>query len=616
MDSPKKRDRAESRRALWAVVQREMRETAWRKRTFFTRALTVLLLASAFVLMVSDLKTLGTAGSVILSYMAFTLTLFMAMILPILVGDVIAAEHERGTLGLLFLTRLQPIGIVLGKTTGRLLLILSFVFACAPVVALTYLLGGVEAADILKVMVAAICSVIWVLTFCLMVSARSATVKGSVILCYAWGVILLLAFPAIQTISLFEFVMMGHEELFVLSFAWHPILLWLGIFGGPFGRLDLVWYLLAGIAGNLLMSFIWFRMALETVSRFSENSGFQQESDRAEQDVKTTGTKYWIRRRPPGKGPVFNWINRWINRWMNHPQLWLELRNIASTLSRFRWMIRHDRFTTLVFILFFLILMAPSTGSLWGYRFKGNLRFFQSIFVEGICYIALIAGVMSAASSVVREVESGRLELLLTTSLSPVRFLWLRALNIFLGTLFVFMLVYVYEDNRGGILCIPRPWVGYWFGWVAPWLLLMGMLVWISLRFQLAPALGKFTRFTVTALGLYLCIFFVTFFSLFGEYYGVRNPIYWFEDWIPWIAPWLVLMGIAFWISSRVSRERTAFELTFGAACLVFVSWMMIGDFLPGLHWDVFSLDQLVLGFVVGLLFFLLAMFEVSRKQQ
>jgi hypothetical protein len=106
------------------------------------------------------------------------------------------------------------------------------------------------------------------------------------------------------------------------------------------------------------------------------------------------------------------------------------------------------------------------------------------------------------------------------------------------------------------------------------------------------------------------------FYRLAREDYGQGMSQIWIKDWLSWFAPWLVLMGAAFWISSRASRERTAFEMTFGAACLIAGTWMAMEVFLPGFSWDIMILEQLVAGGIVGLLFFLLAMFEVSRKQQ
>ncbi|MDD8044439.1 MAG: ABC transporter permease, partial [Verrucomicrobiota bacterium] len=244
-------------RVLGVVMQRELRETAWRKRTFITRALAVLLMTFVLGLIASNINNVGSAGRrQIFQSLGIALTCFIAFLLPILVADVIAAERERGTLGLLFLTPLRPLGIVLGKAVGRLLLILSLVVACGPVVAMTYLLGGVEAIEILKVLSAILVSVIWGGAFCLWISARSATVMSALIWSYVAGLLVVLFLPALQAALMYSsFNLLGDDA--ILLWAWHPIVCWVALFntGGSWGG-TWMWNFIP-ILGPLMVAAIW-----------------------------------------------------------------------------------------------------------------------------------------------------------------------------------------------------------------------------------------------------------------------------------------------------------------------------------------------------------------------
>ena len=71
--------------------------------------------------------------------------------------------------------------------------------------------------------------------------------------------------------------------------------------------------------------------------------------------------------------------------------------------------------------------------------------------------------------------------------------------------------------------------------------------------------------------------------------------------------PWFVILSVAFWISARVKRERTAFELTFAAACVVTVGWMI---------WYDQGYEMLIAGTVIAVVFFWRALAAVSRLRR
>jgi hypothetical protein len=376
------------------------------------------------------------------------------------------------------------------------------------------------------------------------------------------------------------------------------------------------WFLIAGMVGNTLISLFWFGLATEKVRRFFENPGLLQprnpvkakaanNENSARAEDKRTQTKPLIRSRNYSEDGII--LDR-INQWKNHPEIWLELRNSLASLSRAKLMVAQNGCVMLISVLAFLLLLIPSSGI--GYAFMS----FQSFIIFAGCYIVLIAGVVAAAGSIAREAESGRLDLLLTTPLSPTGLLLLKALRIFLGVIIVFLVATFYVGvQRGDMGDMSGFWIGFFLLRILPLLLVMAVVVWVSLRYELSPALTLFVRAIKISLGAVLVVLLVMLYLMAGE--GDMTP-FWIEYWLAWCGPWLALMGVAFWISSRVSRERTAFELTFGAACVIAVIWMTLAVFYSSSRWESWATVLFAAGGIVGLVFFGFAMDGVSRKRR
>ncbi len=77
-------------------------------------------------------------------FSALNATLFLSIwiFVPLLTADTISREKREGTLGLLFLTPLTPIGIVLGKSLIHAARAMTLFLAVLPALALPFLLGG------------------------------------------------------------------------------------------------------------------------------------------------------------------------------------------------------------------------------------------------------------------------------------------------------------------------------------------------------------------------------------------------------------------------------------------------------------------------------------------
>lgn len=70
---------------------------------------------------------------------------------PILTSDILSVERREGTLGLLFLTDLRGIDVVLGKLVAASVAAVFGLLAVLPVLAISVLLGGVQGGELIRV---------------------------------------------------------------------------------------------------------------------------------------------------------------------------------------------------------------------------------------------------------------------------------------------------------------------------------------------------------------------------------------------------------------------------------------------------------------------------------
>jgi ABC-type transport system involved in cytochrome c biogenesis permease component len=129
------------------VVERELRTTARRRRTFWTR----LIFASVAVMVVGVVTIFvgafranfgGEGGPVFrtLAVLAFGFALATGIFLT---SDCLSEEKREGTLGLLFLTDLKGYDVVLGKLMATSVNAFYGLLAIFPVLAITLTMGGV-----------------------------------------------------------------------------------------------------------------------------------------------------------------------------------------------------------------------------------------------------------------------------------------------------------------------------------------------------------------------------------------------------------------------------------------------------------------------------------------
>lgn len=130
---------------VWPLIQRELQVGARRRSTQWLRvavAAAATIVGAIYIPMIgrTAMMTPGMYLFLVLVWMAFGITGLFGVFFA---SDVISGERREGTLGLLFLTRLNGFDVVLGKLFSTSLRATFSLMAAVPVLALPILLGGV-----------------------------------------------------------------------------------------------------------------------------------------------------------------------------------------------------------------------------------------------------------------------------------------------------------------------------------------------------------------------------------------------------------------------------------------------------------------------------------------
>ena len=126
------------------VITRELRAEARSPFTYWLRVLGAgaVIAAAVFFVLMHGLRV--EVGGALFSRLHATLQLAIWILVPLLTADCLSRERREGTLGLLFLTPLKPLGIVIAKSLAHGLRAVTLLLAVLPVVALPLLMGGVS----------------------------------------------------------------------------------------------------------------------------------------------------------------------------------------------------------------------------------------------------------------------------------------------------------------------------------------------------------------------------------------------------------------------------------------------------------------------------------------
>src|SRR5438034_1810798 len=131
---------------LLPVIVRELRAQSRQLMTYWLRVMG--LGAMIGVMALVDLRGAPSElGGRLFSALNAALFLSIWIFVPLLTADTISREKREGTLGLLFLTPLTPIGIVFGKSLIHAVRAITLFLAMLPALALPFLLGGLTWKD-------------------------------------------------------------------------------------------------------------------------------------------------------------------------------------------------------------------------------------------------------------------------------------------------------------------------------------------------------------------------------------------------------------------------------------------------------------------------------------
>lgn len=175
------------------LLAKELRELSARPRTYLIRVIYAAILLAVtcyFLFSIQPASVSPTAANLglglpVMLWLGYLQRLGLHLVLPVLACGVFTLEKERNTLGLLFLTRLDPWTIVWEKFLSQVLLAVSFLIISAPLLAFAYSLGGVTvellAAHFLSLLVAAV----RIVSICLVCSAYCRTTVGALLASFA-----------------------------------------------------------------------------------------------------------------------------------------------------------------------------------------------------------------------------------------------------------------------------------------------------------------------------------------------------------------------------------------------------------------------------------------------
>jgi ABC-type transport system involved in multi-copper enzyme maturation permease subunit len=131
---------------LLPVIVRELRAQSRQPMTYWLRVVGIGAIVGVLALL--DLRGAPSElGGRLFSALNATLFLSIWIFVPLLTADTISREKREGTLGLLFLTPLTPLGIVLGKSLIHSLRAATLFLAALPALAMPFLLGGLTWKD-------------------------------------------------------------------------------------------------------------------------------------------------------------------------------------------------------------------------------------------------------------------------------------------------------------------------------------------------------------------------------------------------------------------------------------------------------------------------------------
>jgi ABC-2 type transport system permease protein len=181
------------------VIGRELTERLRGFKGFLAITIFVWVLALAMFLVFEaeagtssqfDLSSRTGVGRLVFETVLLIMAVLVLFFVPGLTAGAISGERERQTLATLQVTMLRTRSILLGKVIAALIFLLLMIVAALPVLAVSYLLGGIRIVDILRGVASVILVALLLAAMVVAVSSFARRVQTSTLLAYGFTAVL------------------------------------------------------------------------------------------------------------------------------------------------------------------------------------------------------------------------------------------------------------------------------------------------------------------------------------------------------------------------------------------------------------------------------------------
>lgn len=192
--------------AVNPVIGRELTERLRGFRAFLAVSVFVWVLALTMFLVFEadagtsnlfDLSSRTGVGRLVFETSILIMTVLVLFFVPGITAGAISGERERQTLATLQVTMLRTRSILIGKVIAAVVFLVLMMVAATPVLAVSYLLGGIRVIDILRGIAAVVLVALLVATMVVAVSSFTRRVQASTLLAYGFTAVLCIAGPLV-----------------------------------------------------------------------------------------------------------------------------------------------------------------------------------------------------------------------------------------------------------------------------------------------------------------------------------------------------------------------------------------------------------------------------------
>ncbi|HKX62599.1 MAG TPA: hypothetical protein VJS65_12155 [Verrucomicrobiae bacterium] len=385
---------------VFPVIERELRAEARNAITYGARPL------GAAALLFASITFLSNPGSTLSGRELFSeLHQFLLgtvwLCIPLISADCISREKREQTLGLLFLTPLKARDIMLAKTLTQGLRAATIGIAVVPVLALPLLMGGLSWPVVLSSLLTSASAFCWALAAGLLASVLSRSIMGGLLWAFLWAAVFLVVLSMLNGVVVLELIhsVSGRPRYFPsleglagsgLLAMWHgePVfyksLAGLTAAGVQFWLIGSAGVLLCSLAG---LAVVWQIGAWHLQKAWQE---LPPSPAVARMEKQFCQPRF-------ATGLFRSLMKRQLNR---NPVGWLERRSWTSRVAAWGWL----GVFALGYTAFYL-----------NFSDRHQVNELNSLMSNAL----MVAMALVSSASFRRERETGVMELLLTTSLTP-----------------------------------------------------------------------------------------------------------------------------------------------------------------------------------------------------